>query len=121
MKALPPASHVKFLSGSLDQRIPGDVKDQYIDSATRPLGYAGRQLGYELDLKYSKNVPGENSNLASRLVLYYLEKPGKPKRMTLRPIICCCNRPLPLNSRLSRHHTVGPVSFDPVIRRYLLR
>lgn len=50
---------VKFLSGSLDQKIPGEVKDQYVDSPTRPLGYSGRQLGYELDLKYTKSVGRE--------------------------------------------------------------
>lgn len=47
---------VKFLTATLDQRIPAEVKAAYADSETRPIGYAGRALGYEMDLKYGKSI-----------------------------------------------------------------
>lgn len=47
---------VKLISGSLEQKIPSDIAESYFNSDVRPVGYAGRTLGYELDLKYGKAI-----------------------------------------------------------------
>lgn len=43
---------LKFITGRLNEGIPGAAKALYANAAERPIGYAGNDLGYELDLKY---------------------------------------------------------------------
>jgi len=66
---------LKFITATLLQGIPGNVKEQYnntkqadIDNGTtnddgkRPAGFHGKHLGYEIDLTYSKRI-GKEANL----------------------------------------------------------
>lgn len=44
---------VKLLTAQLRDGIPGDVKEAYIAEEARPIGFAGKDLGWELDIRYS--------------------------------------------------------------------
>ena len=44
---------VKFITGQLQKGINKTAKEYYKDKDTQPIGYYGKHLGYELDIKYS--------------------------------------------------------------------
>jgi hypothetical protein len=47
---------VKGVMAQLNQTMPKDVRRHYDSKNTRPVGYAGNSLGYELDLNYTYKV-----------------------------------------------------------------
>jgi len=50
---------VKLITGQLSESMPAAVRDYYEakgDSYTRPIGFFGKELGYEIDLEYVRNV-----------------------------------------------------------------
>lgn len=44
----------KFVTASLNEAMPDDVKATYATASNKPTGYYGTSLGYELDLSYSR-------------------------------------------------------------------
>ena len=46
-------AELKFITGWQHKTIPDDVQQHYEDASDKPVGYYGRDLGYELDLRYS--------------------------------------------------------------------
>jgi len=48
----------KLITALLGQDAPQEVKDFYASQAKKPIGYYGRNLGYELDIKYGKTFSG---------------------------------------------------------------
>ncbi|MDE3270386.1 MAG: hypothetical protein OYH77_08935 [Pseudomonadota bacterium] len=46
-------AELKFITGWQHKTIPSDVKAHYEDRDDKPVGYYGRELGYEVDLRYS--------------------------------------------------------------------
>lgn len=48
----------KIVTALLGQSAPSDVKSYHASRENKPIGYYGRNLGYELDLKYWKTFTG---------------------------------------------------------------
>ena len=64
---------VKFITGQLQKGINKAAKEYYEDKDTQPIGYHGKHLGYELDIKYSYHIGQElKLGLAAAVAL-----PGK--------------------------------------------
>jgi hypothetical protein len=46
----------KLVTASLNEGIPGEVKDQFANSELRPFGYEGQDIGWEFDLSYRNAI-----------------------------------------------------------------
>lgn len=64
---------LKLISGQLQHGINNAAKEYYKDKDTKPIGYYGKDLGYEVDLKYTYSI-GQELELA---VAAAMAIPGK--------------------------------------------
>ena len=69
---------VKFITGQLQKGINKAAKEYYKDKETQPIGYHGKELGYELDIKYNYRFDQElEVGLAAAVAI-----PGKAWKMS---------------------------------------
>lgn len=69
---------LKFITGRLQKGINSAAKEYYKDKDTMPIGYHGKDLGYELDVKYSYSIGQElELGLAAAVAI-----PGKAWKTT---------------------------------------
>ncbi|MFW7378208.1 MAG: hypothetical protein ACOH5I_05345 [Oligoflexus sp.] len=58
----------KLVTASLNEGIPGDVKANYENQRFRPIGYEGKDLGFELDISYNRAI-GQGLELGAAVAL----------------------------------------------------